>query len=163
MARSIHTPRRATGLRTVAVYEATKGLLVLGAGMGLLSLVHRDVQEMGEDLVRHFHLSPSSRYPHVFLDLTARATDGWLWALALGSLVYAGLRFAESYGLWHDRRWAEWLGAVSGAIYVPFELVELLRKPTLLRAASLAINLVVVAYLLWVLRRKNAATRGPAA
>ena len=148
------------GLRTIASYEAAKGLLVLAAGMGLLRLVHHDVQAMGEDLVRHFHLSPSSRYPRIFLDLTAKATDGWLWTLALGSLVYASLRFTEAYGLWHQRRWAEWLGAVSGAIYVPFELTELIRKATALRAASLLVNLMVVGYLLWVLSRRPKVSAG---
>jgi uncharacterized membrane protein (DUF2068 family) len=151
------------GLRTIASYEAAKGLLVLVAGMGLLRLVHRDVQEMGEDLVRHFHLSPSSRYPHIFLELTAKVTDTWLWALALGSVLYAGLRFAEAYGLWRGRRWAEWLGAVSGAIYVPFELVELVRKATVLRAASLLVNLLVVGYLLWDLRRRPRLPAGSSA
>ncbi len=142
------------GLHTVAAFEATKGVLVLSVGLGLLGLIHRDVEAMGETLVRHFHLSPSSRYPRVFLALTARVTDAWLWVLAFGSLVYAILRFAEAYGLWHDRRWAEWLGTISGAIYVPVALVELVRTATVLRVASLAVNLIVVGYLLWVLRKR---------
>ena len=87
-----HKP--SAGLRTIAGYEAAKGALVLLAGLGLLGLIHRDVQEAGEELVRHLHLSPSSHYPRIFLALTARVTDGWLWTLALGSLLYASLRFA---------------------------------------------------------------------
>jgi uncharacterized membrane protein (DUF2068 family) len=147
---SAHSP----ALRAIASYEAAKGVLVLLAGMGLLELIHRDIQEIGEQLVQHFHLSPSSRYPRVFLELTARVTDGWLWALAAGSLAYAVLRFAEAYGLWHGRRWAEWLGAASGAIYVPFEVVELFEKTTVLRAGWLLLNLLIVGYLLKVLRRQ---------
>jgi len=142
------------GLRTIASYEAAKGAIVLLAGLGLLGLVHHDVQEAGEELVRHFHLSPSSHYPKVFLELTARVTDGWLWALALGSLLYSSLRFTEAYGLWQGRAWAEWLAAVSGAIYVPFEAVELVRKVTVLRLASLTVNLLVVVYMLKLLRRR---------
>jgi uncharacterized membrane protein (DUF2068 family) len=127
-------PRPSAGLRTIALYEATKGMLVLLAGLGLLGLIHHHVQEAAEGLVRHFHLSPSSRYPRIFLELSARVTDGWLWGLALGSIAYASLRFAEAYGLWHAKAWAEWLGAVSGAIYIPFEAVELVRKITVLRS-----------------------------
>jgi uncharacterized membrane protein (DUF2068 family) len=134
-------------LRTIAGYEATKGILVLLVGMGLLEFIHRDVQKIAERLVRHFHLSPSSRYPRVFLDLAGRITDGWLWALATGSLLYAVIRFAEAYGLWHSRRWAKWLGAISGAIYVPFEIVELLKQATIFRAGSLILNLLIVGYL----------------
>jgi uncharacterized membrane protein (DUF2068 family) len=152
--------RASVGLRTIAGYEAAKGALVLLAGLGLLGLIHRDVQEAGEELVRHFHLSPSSHYPRIFLELTARVTDGWLWGLALGSLVYAALRFAEAYGLWHGKAWAEWLGAVSGAIYVPFEAVELYRKFTALRIASLLVNLLVVGYLLSLLRRPTRTADG---
>jgi len=150
------------GLRTIASYEAAKGAIVLLAGLGLLGLVHHDVQEAGEELVRHFHLSPSSHYPRVFLELTARITDGWLWALAAGSLLYSSLRFAEAYGLWRGKAWAEWLAAISGAIYVPFEMVELARRVTALRLASLTVNLLVVAYMLKLLRRRPRKETGAA-
>jgi len=150
------------GLRTIASYEAAKGAIVLLAGLGLLGLVHHDVQEAGEELVRHFHLSPSSHYPSVFLELTARITDGWLWALAAGSLLYSSLRFAEAYGLWRGKAWAEWLAAISGAIYVPFEMVELARRVTALRLASLTVNLLVVAYMLKLLRRRPRKETGAA-
>jgi len=146
-----HKP--SAGLRTIAVFESAKGTLVLLAGLGLLGLIHRDIQEAGEELVRHFHLSPSSHYPHIFLELAARVTDGWLWTLALGSLLYASLRFTEAYGLWRGKAWAEWLAAISGAIYVPFEVVELLKKVTALRMTSLAVNLLVVGYMLSQLRK----------
>ncbi len=146
--------KTSAGLRTIAGYEATKGVLVLLVGLGLLGLVHRDVQKVGEELVRHLHLSPSSHYPRVFLELAAKVTDGWLWTLALGSLAYSALRFAEAYGLWRGKPWAEWLAAISGAIYVPFEVMELVRRATPLRIASLATNLVIVAYMLVQLRRR---------
>jgi uncharacterized membrane protein (DUF2068 family) len=154
--------KSAAGLRTIASYEAAKGAIVLLAGLGLLGFIHRDVQEAGEELVRHFHLSPSSRYPRIFLELTARVTDGWLWALALGSLLYASLRFAEAYGLWRGKAWAEWLAAISGAIYVPFEVVELAKKVTALRTASLLVNLLVVGYMLSLLRRRPQTETGAA-
>ncbi len=144
------------GLRTVASYEATKGMLVLVVGLGLLGLIHRNLQETAEQLVRHLHLSPSAHYPRIFLDLAARLTEGWLWGLAAGALLYASLRFVEAFGLGHGRRWAQWLGAASGTIYVPFEAVGLFEKLTLLRLASLALNLLVVGYLLQLLWRQRA-------
>lgn len=148
--------KAAAGLRAVAGYEAAKGAIVLLVGLGLLRLIHHDVQEAGEEWVRHFHLSPSAHYPRIFLELTAKVTDGWLWALALGATVYSALRFAEAYGLWRDKVWAEWLAAVCGAIYIPFEVAELLKKVTALRVASLLVNLVIVGYMLSVLRNGRA-------
>lgn len=140
------------GLRTIAGFEAAKGVLVLLAGIGLLQLVHRDVQEAAEDLVRHLHLSPSAHYPRIFLELAAQINSTWLWVLAAGSSLYAGLRLVEAFGLWREKRWAKWLGAASGAVYVPFELLGLFEKVTALRIASLVTNLLIVAYLLGSLR-----------
>jgi uncharacterized membrane protein (DUF2068 family) len=134
-------------LRCVAVVELIKGLLVLAAGAGLLTLVRRDVQEVAEHLVRHLHLNPANEIPRIFIELAGRVTSTNLWLLAIGAAVYAAVRLAEGYGLWRDRTWAEWLGAVSGLIYVPFELHALSKGVTTLRVTLLVVNLIVV----WVL------------
>ena len=150
------------GLRTIALYEAAKGLVVLLAGSGLLLLVHRDVQAMAEQLVSHLHLDPARRYPRIFLHIATGATPARLRLLALGALVYSSVRFGEAYGLWRERRWAEWLGLVTGVIYVPFEARAFVRHPGLEPLVALAINAVIVLYLAARLR-SAAAGRGHAA
>jgi len=150
-------------LRFVALVELIKGLLVLVAGAGLLTLVHRDVQDVAESVIRHLHLNPANDVPRIFIELAGRVTSTNLWLLAIGAGVYAAVRLAEAYGLWRDRTWAEWLGAVSGLIYVPFELHALSRGVTTLRVTLLVINLIVV----WVLadalvqRGRRPAQRAP--
>lgn len=143
-------------LRLVALYELAKGLLVLLLGLGLLAFVHRDVQDVAEELLLHLHLNPASRIPGIFLALVERVASVDMWFLALGALAYATIRIAEGYGLWHDRAWAEWLGVASGLIYVPFEIYELDKGVTLLKLATFSLNLLVVAVLadaLWRRRR----------
>ena len=44
-----------TGLHIVALFEAAKGAVVILAGLGLLELIHRDVQAVTENIVRHLH------------------------------------------------------------------------------------------------------------
>jgi uncharacterized membrane protein (DUF2068 family) len=124
--------------------------------VGLLSLLHRDVQHVAEQLIHHLHLDPASRVPQIFIDLAGRVTSGDLWLLALGAAIYALVRIVEAYGLWRERIWAEWLGAVSALIYVPFEMHALLKGVTPLRLTTLAINLVVV----WVLTAALMQRRG---
>lgn len=71
-------------------------------------------------------------------------------------LGYAVVRLAEAYGLWLGRRWAEWLAALSGGIYVPVELYELSRGVTAIKIGALILNACVVAYMcgvLWTSRR----------
>src|SRR5436190_19221006 len=116
--------RSQSGERIIAVYEAAKGALVLAAGCGLLSLLHRDAEAAAESLLEHFHLDPAAHYPRIFLHAASNLTDARLVLLALGAFVYALVRFVEAFGLWRRRRWAEWFAAVSGAVYVPIEIYE---------------------------------------
>lgn len=144
------------GLRIVALFEAMKGTVVLLAGFGVLLSVDHGAEPIGDALVRHLHLNPAKAVPRIFLELMNNVSDRQLQALAAGALAYAVLRLAEAVGLWRARAWAEWLSAVSGAIYVPFELYELARGVTPLRVVMLLANLAVVVYMLralWLARR----------
>lgn len=147
--------RSSDAVRSVAIFEAAKGVLVLVAGFGLLSLVHRDVHEIAARVIAHAHLNPASRYPRIFLDAAGAMTDARLLLYAGGAALYASLRLAEAYGLWRGLAWAEWLAAVSGAVYVPIEVVGLVRDPGWLGAAVLVANLLVVGVMLDAVRRRR--------
>jgi len=145
--------RLSDGLRAVAIYEAAKGALVLLAGFGLLSLMHRDLQTVAEELVAHLHLNPAHGYPRIFLDATANVTNTRLWILAGFALAYAAIRGIEAYGLWLQKGWAEWFAVFSGAVYIPAEVYGLLRGVTWTKLLLLGINVCIVAYLIYVLWR----------
>jgi uncharacterized membrane protein (DUF2068 family) len=135
-------------IQFVAYFEAFKGILVLVAATGLLTLVHKDLQDLAGRLVEHTHLNPASKYPHIFIDAAARLQDTKLILLALGAAAYSFIRLFEAYGLYRKKAWAEVLAAASGAIYIPIELYEWFHHPTWLRAAVFALNAVVVVVML---------------
>ena len=143
------------GLRVVALFEGAKGALVLLVGFGLLALIHRDLHAAAEQLVRHFHINPASHYPRIFIDLSDRLTDLKLWAIALGALFYAVIRFAEAAGLWMQRPWAEWFGLLSGGMYIPIELYEVMQGVSWPKVTVLVVNGVIVVYLLVVVTRSK--------
>lgn len=140
----------AAGIRAVALFEAAKGAVVIMAGLGFLALIHHDVQALAEEVVRHLHFNPAKRFPRIFLDAAAAATDARLWTLALTAAAYASVRFVEAYGLWRQRVWAEWFGILTGSIYLPVELYELTVSVTPVKLAILATNLFIVGWLSWV-------------
>jgi len=144
----MHTSKKTVALRTVAVFEAAKGLLVLLLGLGLLRLVHKNLDEFAEQLIRFLHASPGGRLSNLFVTAADRATDKSLWALAATALVYAIVRFAEAYGLWLDREWAEWFALLSGSMYLPWEMYSLLRHPHPAKWVILAANVAIVLYML---------------
>ena len=139
------------GLRVVSIFEATKGLLVLLVGCGLLTFIHQDLHLAAEQLVRHIHLNPARHYPRIFIDLAQHVSDGQLWILAISALLYSGVRFVEAYGLWLQKQWAEWFAVLTGGVYIPVELFEVIRKTTWPRVTVLSVNVGIVAYLAFIL------------
>ncbi|UUZ70577.1 DUF2127 domain-containing protein [Polaromonas sp. P2-4] len=77
----------------------------------------------------------------------------------MGAATYALVRFVEAYGLWRSRRWAEWFAAISGAIYIPFELYELRHHVGWLTVAALFLNVLVVALVARALLREDRSAR----
>jgi len=143
-------------IRAVAYFEALKGSLVLAAAMGFLSLLHRDLRTLALVFVKHSHLNPAAKYPGIFLEAAGRLQDSRLLLLAIGAATYATVRFIEAYGLFRERAWAEVLAAVSGAIYVPFEVRGLAHKLTWHGSALLILNLAVVIIMVRALRKRRA-------
>lgn len=139
------------GLHLVAIFEGLKGLLVLLVGFELLTFIHRDIHLAAMGLVTHFHLNPASHYPRIFLDLSEHVTDTKLWALAIAALVYCLVRMVEAVGLWLNKSWAEWFAVLTGGIYIPVELFEVVHGVTWPKITVLAVNAIVVLYLSFVM------------
>lgn len=144
---SRHATARRRALRVIALFEAFKGLAALAASIGLLGLLHHDVHQLATALLWHFHLDPNTRYPALLLHYADLLGAIKLRTLAPVALAYISVRLLEAYGLWREKVWAEWLGALSGALYIPLEIAHLLHQPTWINAGVLLANIVVVGFL----------------
>jgi uncharacterized membrane protein (DUF2068 family) len=138
------------GLRPIAVFEASKGILVLLAGLGLLSLLHRDVEALAENMVERRLLVHHLRLSGVLLRAAAGLTDHEVWTLASVALAYAALRFVGAYGLWHQRGWGQLLALLSGILYLPWELLAVVHHATAAHYTLLLSNSLLIAYLAWM-------------
>lgn len=145
-------------VRIIAFVEAAKGLIVLLAATGILAFIHADWNELAARLVRLSHLNPASKYPQIFLDAVSHLQQPRLLWLAAGAAAYSALRFIEAYGLFRERAWAEWLALIASGIFIPAEVVEVLRRPSLLSVGVLLVNVAIVAVMahaLWRRRRSR--------
>jgi uncharacterized membrane protein (DUF2068 family) len=139
-------------LRLVASFEFIKGIFVLLIGMSAILLVHKDAWVIAESLLALLHISTDRHSAQLFLDFADNLTDARLWAAAQLAFAYSALRFAEAYGLWKQRTWAEWIAFGSGTLLLPLEIRELLRGITALRSVVFVANVGIVLYMLFLLR-----------
>lgn len=144
------------GLRGIALFEAGKGLLAVIVAMWLLSLLHKDIQNVAEHLLRFLHrifrLNPDGHLARSIVRGARRVTPGNLHLWIGGTMIYAIIRFVEAAGLWLEKPWAEWFALISGCLYIPIEIYELAHHATPIKWAVFATNLLIVAYLAWLLR-----------
>ena len=151
----LHPVATRHALHAIAAFEAIKGLAALAAVVGVLDLMHHDVRHLAMELIGHFHLNPEAPYPSVLLHYASLLPGANLQSLFLLASGYIALRLLESYGLWNDYAWGEWLGALSGGIYIPFEFTHLLHHPSLGTAFVLAGNMSLVGFLTYQLWRRR--------
>jgi len=142
-----------SALHAIAIFEATKGLAALAGLIGVLDLLHRDVRAVVLTLIGRFGLDPEAHYPSLLLHYADLLPDTDVHLLVMLALAYTALRFIEATGLWLAQAWGEYLGALSGGIYIPFEVTHFIDEPSWMNAFIVALNATIVGYLVYALWR----------
>jgi uncharacterized membrane protein (DUF2068 family) len=141
--------------QAIAIFEATKGMAALAGLIGVLDLLHRDVRAVVLTLIGRFGLDPEAHYPSLLLHYADLLPNTDVHMLVILVSAYIALRFMEATGLWLHKAWGEYLGALSGGIYIPFEVVHFVDEPSWMNAFIVALNAVIVAYLVYALWRRH--------
>jgi uncharacterized membrane protein (DUF2068 family) len=143
------------GLRGIAIFEAGKGLLAVGFGVWVLTMLHKDMSSVAQDMLqimhRFLHVNPDRHFYRWALEEVGRLTPKTLWVIFALAMAYVTIRFVEAAGLWLEKEWAEWFALISGSVYLPFEIAALLRHATGWKWAILSVNALIVIYLAWLL------------
>lgn len=144
---SIEHRARMQALRSVALLEFAKGALVLFAAVSLYWIDPSDVAEV---FLSFLHISPDHHFARLLFSWADKLSNITFWQIILMACAYSGLRFAESYGLWRARAWAEWIALVSGALYLPIEIRLLAHKLSLLHATIFLVNVAIVLFMFYL-------------
>ncbi|MGI8962418.1 MAG: DUF2127 domain-containing protein [Bryobacteraceae bacterium] len=146
--RAVDEQASKAGLRTVASIEALKGIIVLLLGLALLGLIHKDAEDVAGDFLEYLHVDPDRKLAQALLHAASRLTDTRLWTIAAAAVIYAAVRFTEAWGLWNRRVWAEWFALLSGALYLPWEVLKIAERPNWQHIGILCANLCILLYML---------------
>ncbi len=143
-------------LRSIALFEAAKGALAFAAGCGLISLRHTDLHAAVDAVLLRHGIDPETHYRRLFIESVARATHQHAGQIIAIAFVYALIRFAEAYGLWREKHWAEWFAVISAGIYLPLEVAHLLRHTTEVTIVVTLVNILIILYLAKLLLQQRA-------
>lgn len=139
-------PHAHPGLHAIAIIEAVKGGLALLAASGLELLGPAPLQRATHALIAKFQLDPD----HGAMAWLAQAINpDSVHLAALVAALYGLLHLLEGWGLWRAKAWASWLGCLTAAAYLPFDLYAFATHRHWLEGLVVVVNLLVV----WVLAR----------
>jgi uncharacterized membrane protein (DUF2068 family) len=142
-------------------------LLLVGLGFGLFRHLGTDPGHEAARIVTALKLDPDNRYIHQAIEWISGISPGQLEAIRVGTFLTALLYLIEGTGLLMRKHWAEYFTVIATGLWIPLEVYEVWRRLTVIRVSILAINLAIVAYLIYGLIRghqeKAGAEAAPAA
>lgn len=144
------------GLLAIAILKFVKAGLLILLGIGALALLHKDVAATVTEWVRHIRVDPDNQYVRSFLGKLGLVDDKRLKQVGTGTFFYAALLLIEGTGLLLEKSWAEYLTIIITSSFIPLEVYEVFHHFSLLRTGTLLLNVFIVAYLVYVVRRNRA-------
>jgi uncharacterized membrane protein (DUF2068 family) len=143
------------GLLAIGIFKLVKAIFFFCIGAGAVHLLHKDVGDEVTRLALKLRFDPESRLVALLLDKADLIDAHRLRQISVATFGYSALALTEGIGLLLEKVWAEYLTLILTVSFLPWELYELVRKPDWFRLSLLIINLTVLAYLIWLLRRKK--------
>ena len=141
-------------LRLIALERIVRGVLLFVAGVYLFFHLHSDFGRLADHAIRAIELDPRRPFLRRIVAYLHHLRASQLRVAAIGAVGYGVLELVEGTGLWLDKLWAEYLTVIATSLLIPLELYELIRKPSALKAGGLLVNVAIVVYLVFLLRRR---------
>jgi len=147
-----------SGLEIIAGFKFIQAATLILVGLGAFGLMNPGVSDVAQEWLERLSLGNGQRFAVAaatrVLPLFNAASPRHFAALGAGAFGYASVFLAEGIGLWQGKKWAEYLTIVVTASLLPFEIAAVVNRITAVRVATLVINTVVIAYLVWELRAR---------
>jgi uncharacterized membrane protein (DUF2068 family) len=143
------------GLLAIGLFKLVEAVFFLLVGVGALHYIHRDLGEAALTLAAKLKVDPEGRLVGFVLDHLDSITAHRLRQIGVATFCYAGLRVTEGVGLVLEKVWAEYLTVGVTVSFLPWEMYEIARRLDWFRVGLFVVNLMVLAYLIWWLRRRK--------
>jgi len=151
-------PRHDRGLLAIGLFKLVKSAFFFCLGVGAFKLLHKDLGDVAMRIAQALHRDPEGRFVTFLMEQVDRIDAHRLREIGFATFAYSALALTEGIGLMMEKVWAEYLTTILTVMFLPWEIYELFREPNLARLSLLIANLVVLAYLLWLLRRMRQQT-----
>jgi uncharacterized membrane protein (DUF2068 family) len=151
----LRQPKRVRFLKLIAIFKILQGVLLLALGFSLFFLNSRTVwlEQISDWADEELLLHHSRTVLYLLNKLQDALAGGQLRATALLASFYAAILFTEGFGVYFQKRWAEFLMVFATGALIPLEARHIWHRPSLAAIAILIVNCFIVWFLYRILRR----------
>jgi len=133
----------------IGFLKLLKALLFILLGVGALRLLHKDIVDVMTHFILALRFDPENHFINLVLEKAALISPHRLREISIAIFCYAALDIIEGAGLALEKTWAEYLTLILTASFLPWELFEIIRHVTWLKIVLVAVNSLVVVYLVF--------------
>jgi uncharacterized membrane protein (DUF2068 family) len=154
---SVRSPTRShnRGLLLVGLFKLSKAIFFGSLAAGALHLIHRNVGDFVLRVVDSLPVDPESHFVDMLMDRADLINVHQLRQFSFFTFSYSIVCVVEGTGLVLEKVWAEYITIVLTVMGLPWETYELFERFALFKVGVLLVNVAVLLYLLWLLKRKK--------
>ena len=151
----LRTPKRVRFLKLIAIFKILQGVLLLALGFSLFFLNSRTLwlEQISDWADEELLLHHSRAVLYLLNKLQDALAEGQLRVTALLAFFYAAVLFTEGFGVYFQKRWAEFLMVFATGALIPLEVRHVWHRPSVAAITILVVNCFIVWFLYRILRR----------
>ena len=159
----LRRPERVRFLKLIAIFKILQGVLLLALGFSLFFLNSRTVwlEQISDWADEELLLHHSRAVMYLLNKLQDALAEGQLRVTGLLAFFYAAVLFTEGFGVYFQKRWAEFLMVFATGALIPLEVRHIWHRPTAAAIIILVVNCFIVWFLYRILRRDAQRHRVP--
>jgi len=154
---SRRAPSRQPGavlLRLIGGFKILKGLALIAAAVSVFHLIHKNIADVILKWSHRLHIAPGFFFVERLVKRVQSVTERQLVVLAVVLLIYSAMFLIEGTGLLLMKHWAEWMTVITTSGLIPFEVYEMVHRPSWFKAITMLVNVVIALYLAERVRRE---------
>ena len=146
---------RDRGLDAIGIFKLLQTVFFFAIGLGIIHLMHKDIGILVKRMATSLRFEPEGSFVNLLMSKLSVVDAHRLMQLGAASFAYSAVTLVEGTGLLLHKIWAEYLTLILTVLFLPWEIFELVREATPFRIGLLVLNLLVLGYLVWLLRKRG--------
>jgi uncharacterized membrane protein (DUF2068 family) len=143
------------GLLLVGLFKLSKAIFFTAVGAGALDLRDKNISAVVLRVIDALRIDPERHFVGILMEHVGLIDSHQLKRAGILSFLYAAVCVVEGTGLMLEKRWAEYFTVTLTSLGLPWEIYELIHRYSHFKVGVMVVNVVVLIYLVWILKRRR--------